>query len=83
MFWKVIVRDGYAFGFLFEHETLLHSNGLGCAPLRSKCPKNLVPILEIEALAGVSLFPDLAAGGRPAGSWKSPRWRDAMPGARH
>ncbi len=65
MFWKVIVRDGYAFGFLFEHETLLHSNGLGCAPLRSKCPKNLVPILEIEALAGVSLFPDLAAGGRP------------------
>ena len=39
MFWKVIVRGNYAFGFLFEHETLLHSDSLDCAPLRSKCPK--------------------------------------------
>jgi len=65
MFWKVIVSDGYAFGFLFEHDAQLHPDGLGC-PLKEANVQNcLVPIPEIEALAGVSLFPDLAADGRP------------------
>ncbi|MEQ9590679.1 MAG: DNA/RNA non-specific endonuclease [Parvibaculaceae bacterium] len=59
MFWKVIVSDGHAFGFLFEHDAQLHPDGIGC-PLKESDVRNcLVPVTEIEALAGIDLFAEL------------------------
>ena len=63
MFWKVIISDGHAFGFLFEHDGQLHPNDLGC-PLREPEVRNcLAPLTEIETLAGIDLFSDLEATG--------------------
>ena len=56
MFWKVIVSDGHAFGFLFEHDAQLHPDNLGCPLKETNVQHCLVPIPEIEALAGIRLF---------------------------
>ena len=61
MFWKVIISNGHAFGFLFEHDAQLHPDGIGC-PLKESDVRNcLVPVTEIEALAGIDLFPEFEA----------------------
>lgn len=66
MFWKVIVSDGYAFGFLFEHDAQVHPEGLGCQLRESDARKCLVPVEEIERIAGIDLFAALETDGLEA-----------------
>lgn len=66
MFWKVIVSEDHAFGFLFEHDAQLHPNGLGCRLKEMNVQNCLVAITEIEALADIDLFPAFEAAGTGA-----------------
>jgi len=65
MFWKVVVRNDHAFAFLFSHDAQVHPEGRGCSLGETDVRNCLVTIRDVETVAGVSLFRDLASGDRP------------------